>query len=65
MKTKTERRHMETSRNAAATEILIQADGKILAHNLTPALAELLCAINPSDERMRRRSRAVNPTSCQ
>lgn len=52
---------METSRSAAATEILIQADGKILAHNLTPALAALLSAINPSDEQMKRRSRASKP----
>ena len=56
---------MKVSRSAAATEILIRADGKILVHNLTPALAELLCAIDPSDERMQRRSRAVNRPPCQ
>jgi hypothetical protein len=65
MKAKTEHRHMETSRSTAATEILIQADGRILVHNLTPAVAELLSIINPSDEPMKQRSRAVNPPSCQ
>jgi hypothetical protein len=54
---------MKTFRSLSATEILIQADGKILAHNLTPALAELLSAINPSDEQMKRRSRAAQPPS--
>jgi len=65
MKAKTEHRYMETSRSAAATEILIQADGRILVHNLTPAMAELLSIINPSDEPMKQRLRAVNSPWCQ
>jgi len=45
------------------TELLIQADGTIFAHNLTPAMAELLSALNPSDEPMKQRARAIKPQS--
>ena len=45
------------------TELLIQADGTILAHYLTPATAELLSALNPSDEPMKQRACLVKPQS--
>jgi hypothetical protein len=38
------------------TELLIHPDGRILAHNLTPALARVLAALNPRDPAMRRRA---------
>ena len=31
------------------------ADGKILAHNITPVMAEVLSQLNPEDEGMSRR----------
>jgi hypothetical protein len=40
----------------AAFEILIEADGRIFAHNLTPALAAVLAGLNPADEAMRVRA---------
>jgi hypothetical protein len=38
------------------SEILILAGGKILAHNITPAMAKVLSELNPEDEAMRRRA---------
>jgi hypothetical protein len=35
---------------------MILSDGKIYAHNLTPALAGVLAQLNPADEAMRRRA---------
>jgi hypothetical protein len=40
------------------SEILILPDGKILAHNLTPAAAGLLAKLNPLDRAMRRRAKS-------
>jgi hypothetical protein len=39
------------------SEFLILPDGRILAHNLTPAVAKILSELNPADEAMSRRSR--------
>ena len=33
-----------------ATDLLLLPDGRILAHNLTPAFAEILRSLNPIDE---------------
>ena len=63
MKPKTKRLTMATTGNTSTTELLIQADGTIFAHNLTPAMAELLSALNPSDESMKQRACAVKPQS--
>ncbi len=63
MKPKTDHLKMATSCNTSMTELLIQADGTIFAHNLTPAMAELLSALNPSDEPMKQRARAIEPQS--
>jgi len=38
-----------------ATDLLILCDGTVLAHNLTPGMAEVLHQINPEDQTMRRR----------
>jgi hypothetical protein len=63
MKPKTHHSKMATACNASTTELLIQADGTVLAHNLTPAMAELLSTINPSDKPMKQRASAVKPQS--
>jgi hypothetical protein len=39
------------------TDLLILSDGAILAHNLTPAIAGLLRALNPLDDAMQHRVR--------
>ncbi len=48
-----------TSRSAGPgnlTEVLLLPDGQILAHNLTPAMAEVLAGLNPTDDAMQKRS---------
>lgn len=42
-------------------ELLILPDGRILAHNITPALAQILTALNPSDDGMRQRAGLGSP----
>lgn len=37
-------------------EILILADGKILAHNISPVLAGVLAQLNPADQAMQKRA---------
>jgi len=44
-------------------ELLLLPDGKILAHNLTPALARLLERLDPQDQAMQRR--AHGPNHCE
>jgi hypothetical protein len=56
MKSKIHRRQVEMARNSSSQDILILADGRILAHNLTPALAAILGKLNPGDEPMRQRA---------
>jgi hypothetical protein len=63
MKPKTQLPKMATTENTSMTELLIQADGTVFAHNLTPALAELLSTLNPSDEMMKQRACAIKPQS--
>jgi len=43
-------------RHASLQEILITADGRVLIHNLTPALAAMLRELNQEDAAMRRRA---------
>ena len=43
----------------SSAELLILADGRILAHNITPALARILSELDPADEAMRQRARAA------
>ena len=40
----------------SSCEVLILPDGRILAHNITPALAQLLADLDPTDAVMRRRA---------
>jgi hypothetical protein len=63
MKPKTHHSKMATTGNASTTELLIQADGTVFAHNLTPAMAELLSTLNPSDKPMKQRACAIKPQS--
>ena len=42
------------------TEMLILPDGKILAHNITPAMAALLSELNPADQPMKCRAAPAN-----
>jgi hypothetical protein len=56
MKSKIHRRRGDMTRNSSLQDILILADGRILAHNLTPALAAILGKLNPGDEPMRQRA---------
>ena len=45
------------SAGKSVSEILILADGKILAHNLSPAMAGVLAALDPADAAMSRRAK--------
>ncbi len=40
----------------SSAEILILADGRVLAHNITPAVAAVLAELAPHDEAMRLRA---------
>jgi hypothetical protein len=42
------------------SEFLILPDGKILAHNITPAAAKILSALNPADAAMKQRAGQKN-----
>jgi hypothetical protein len=55
MNHQTNRRRATSSAEEAVSEILILADGKIFAHNITPAMARVLTELNPKDEAMSRR----------
>lgn len=44
-----------------SAEILIRPDGRILVHNLTPAVAAMLSALAPHDPDMRRRANQTGP----
>lgn len=45
------------------TELLVLPDGRILVHNLTPAVAALLSELAPHDPDMRRRAAFFPKTS--
>jgi hypothetical protein len=42
------------------SEILILADGRILAHNITPTMAKILAELNPADQAMKQRAMRKN-----
>jgi hypothetical protein len=44
-------------------ELLILPDGRLLIHHLTPELAEVLSAVDPSDVRMRLRAKSLSPAA--
>lgn len=54
MKTETSLRSQKSDEHG---ELLILANGKVLAHNVTPALARVLAALDPDDAAMDRRAK--------
>ena len=44
------------------SEFLILSDGTVLAHNLTPAMADVLRTLNPKDHIMSRRAQRLSET---
>jgi len=48
---------LNPSQPVATVEFLILSDGTVLAHNLTPAMADVLRALNPDDLVMSHRAR--------
>jgi hypothetical protein len=46
-----------------SAEILIRPDGRILVHNLTPAVAALLAELAPHDADMRLRAALPSPSA--
>jgi hypothetical protein len=46
---------------AAGTEILILEDGRIMAHNVTPAILTLLLSLAPNDPELLARAAAAHP----
>jgi len=59
MKTRINAPQHKEATNAASEEILILADGRVLAHNLTSEMAAILRQLNPRDEPMQQRARAA------
>jgi hypothetical protein len=57
MKDSTGHRPLPARSEKAISEILILADGRILAHNLSPTMAGILADLNPADEAMNLRAR--------
>ncbi len=56
MKLKINRRQEEVVRNTSSQELLILTDGRVLAHNLTPAMAAVLRELHPDDKPIRQRA---------
>ena len=59
MKSKINRTQGKTVPNTSSQEILILTDGRILTHNLTPAMAAVLRELNPDDKPMQQRAREL------
>jgi hypothetical protein len=57
MKHQTRKRRTKSSAGKSVSEILILADGGILAHNISPMMAGVLAEMNPADEAMSRRAK--------
>ena len=56
MKKRTVKKHPSASAGNTTGEILVLADGRIFAHNISPDLAVVLAALDPADEAMRQRA---------
>ena len=56
MKKPTKKKQRPTRVENTTSEILVLADGRIFAHNISPDLAVVLAALDPADEAMRRRA---------
>jgi hypothetical protein len=59
IRTATKLRQNPPRKRKAVSEILIRADGRIFAHNITPAMARVLSDLDPSNEAMSRRAAKV------
>jgi hypothetical protein len=53
------RQQARRPRRAATSELLILEDGRILAHNITPPMLEVLRILNREDAELVRRMRAA------
>jgi hypothetical protein len=51
---------MKQSKNESCAELLILPDGRILVHNLTRPVAELLRELNPGCEQIVSRAKSQN-----
>jgi hypothetical protein len=60
MKAPMTKKRTKLSAKKSVSEILILADGKILAHNISPVMAGVLAELNPADEAMSRRALRKN-----
>jgi hypothetical protein len=60
MKNQKTKTRPKSSAENPVSEILILADGRILAHNITPVMANVLAELNPADIAMNRRARRKN-----
>ena len=60
MKTKRPEINQKLAGENRHSEILIMADGQILVHNITPAMARVLSELNPGDAAMNRRANQKN-----
>jgi hypothetical protein len=56
MKTPAKRKQPKIAAEKSVGEILILADGKILAHNISPLMACVLAELNPADAAMSQRA---------
>ena len=56
MKTPSKNGRVKRPAREVTAELLILADGRVLARNLTPALAQVLREVNPDDTAMGRRA---------
>ena len=55
------RKPVTRSAESAVGELLILPDGRVLAHNLSAALAGVLAELNPGDMAMNRRAAEKKP----
>jgi hypothetical protein len=51
-----QKQRSQRTRRAVATDILILSDGTVLAHNLTPGMADVLHKLNPKDATIKARA---------
>jgi hypothetical protein len=61
MKVRTIHESAKRKPESMVSDLLVLADGRIFAHNLSPALAGVLAALNPADAAMKRRAGRTNP----
>lgn len=52
---------MNAAKPELFSELMIMPDGRVFAHNLTPAMAQLLGELNPHDPSLRKRMKLQRP----